>query len=399
MNSKQHLHRHKPVVLALLLLATRPLLSQVTVTNGTYSGINSSVRAFRLFYPTGTPVTAKLPIVVYIHGGGWSGGGNDSPTITPSSCNSDQTIACWLADHGYIVLAIDYTLVITTASGSDLAVSATNTVTSASYTFKQSDVGSRLLEISTSGGWNPGGYPVVAVNNGAAQLSRSPGAATATQGSWSLLVPATLWPVQWQDCNCFLRFLAEQAGLSVPGDPQNIVLMGHSAGAQLAAVAAFSGNKAFSTNCDHTSVQYTVKGVVGFSPPTDLVTLYTANDTAHGAVRGLLGCIPGYGMCNTLAGHASIISYVAENLPTYISFSGASDTTIPPANAQEAQTAFANLNPPVTQQWIEFGPSFGHPLDLFYYTTCASGNEPSPCGSAGSAFQTALPFIQSVTAH
>ena len=138
---------------------------------------------------------------------------------------------------------------------------------------------------------------------------------------------------------------------------------------------------------------------MGFSPPTDLVTLYTEQDTAHGAVRGLLGCIPGYGTCNTLAGHASITNYVAENLPPYMSFSGASDTTIPPDNAQEAQTAFANLNPPVTQQWIEFPAAFGHPLDIFYYTNCAGGNEPSPCGSAGSAFQTALSFIQSVSGH
>jgi hypothetical protein len=57
------------------------------------------------------------------------------------------------------------------------------------------------------------------------------------------------------------------------------------------------------------------------------------------------------------------------------------------------------LNPPVTQQWIEFGPAFGHPLDLFYYSDCLSGNEPAPCGSAGCAFQTALPFIQSVTSR
>jgi len=400
MNSEHRLHAQKQAVPALLLLAAFPLLSQVTVVDDlSYSNIDSSIRHFRLFYRTGTPATATLPIVVMIHGGGWSGGGYDSSSFTPSSCTSDDTIACWLADHGYIVFAIDYTLVVTTASGSDLTVSATKTVTSASYTFKQSDVGSRLLIISTSGGWNAGGYSIVAVNNGAAQLGQSPGTSTTTKGHWVLLVPSTLWPAQWQDCNCFLRFLAEQAGVSVPGDPQNIVLLGHSAGAQLAAVAGFSGNKAFTANCDHTSVNYTVSGIVGFSPPTDLVTLYTENDNAHAAVRGLLGCIPKYGTCDSVAASASITNYVAENLPPYMSFSGASDVTIPPANAQEAQIAFENLSPPVFQQWIEFGPTFAHPLDIFYYTNCASDNEPSPCGSAGSAFQTALPFIQGVTSH
>ena len=82
-----------------------------------------------------------------------------------------------------------------------------------------------------------------------------------------------------------------------------------------------------------------------------------------------------------------------------MSFSGAGDTGVPPANVQEAQTAFANLNPPVAQQWIEFGPAFSHPLDMYFFTPCSADNEPSPCGSAGSTFQTALPFIQSVTAH
>jgi hypothetical protein len=176
--------------------------------------------------------------------------------------------------------------------------------------------------------------------------------------------------------------------------------MEHSAGSQIAAVAGFSGNNAFATNCDHKSVNYTVKGIVGFSPPTDLVTLYTQEqDNGKKADRDLLGCIPGYGSCNSVALSASIINYVAENLPPYMSFSGASDVTVPLANVQEAQIAFANLKPPVSQQWIEFGPAFAHPLGIFYYTSCASGNEPSPCGSAGSAFQTALPFIQSVTSH
>jgi acetyl esterase/lipase len=393
--------RHGTVTaVAFLLLAALPLLSQVTVVSAlSYSSINSNVRQFRMYYPTGTPVTATLPIVAIIHGGGWYKGGYSMASLTPTTCKSDQTIACWLADHGYVVFSIDYTLVSKTASGSDLMVSGTNTVTAGSYVFQPADVGSRLLVISTSGGWHAGGYSVVAVKNGAAQLDASPGTAIATHGLYALLTPSTLWPVQWQDCNCFLRYLAEQAGVSVPGDPHNIVLMGHSAGAQLGPVAAFSGNDAFPTNCDHTSVNYRIKGVVGFSPPTDLVTLYPAAENAKGPVRDLLGCIPGYGSCNSVAMSASIVNYVAENLPPYMSFSGANDTTIPPANAQEAQRSFANLKPPVSQQWIEFGPAFGHALDIYFYADCASGNEPSPCGSAGSAFQTALPFIQSVTSH
>ncbi len=395
-----HHVRTSTFVSAVLLSVALPALSQVTVTDALqYSSINSSTRMFRMFYRTGTPVTSTMPIIVYFHGGGWFKGGYADSTITPAKCNSDQTIACWLADNGYVVFAINYTLVNIYASASDLTVTGTNTVTSASHSFQPSDVGMRLLLVTTSGGWHPDGYNIVSVSGGAATLSGSPGAVGLTAGQYRLLGTSTLWPAQWQDCNCFLRFLAEQAGVSVPGNPNNIVLMGASSGGHLAAVTGLSGNNAFSTNCDHVSTNYTVQGIVGFSPPTDLVSLVTTMvDNSKNNVRNLVGCMPGYGNCNPVATSASVTNYVAENLPPYMSFSGASDTTIPPANVQEAQTAFAALNPPVTQQWIEFGPSFGHPLDLYLYSPCSADNEPSPCGSAGSAFQTALPFIQSVTA-
>jgi acetyl esterase/lipase len=382
-----------------LLAAALPALSQVTVTDGlSYSNL-SPVRLFRMFYRAGTQNSAPLPIIVWIHGGGWSAGGRGDVKSTPSVCNGDETIACWLADHGYVVFPIDYTLVDRTASGSDLRVVAWHTVSAASHAFKTSDIGSTLNVVVNGGGWNPGGYHVISVKDGEALLDGAAGSIGAKKGGYALLNSSTLWPVQWQDCNCFLRFLAEQAGVSVPGDPQNIVLMGHSSGGHLAAITGFAGNNAFATNCEHTSVNYTIKGIVSSSPPTDLITAYAESGSIKSSVRNLLGCTPGYGTCNTVAASASITTYVAGNLPPYMSFSGAGDTTVVPANVREAQTAFANLKPPVAQQWILFGPAFSHPLDVFFYSECAAGNEPSPCGSAGSTFQAALPFIQSVTAH
>jgi acetyl esterase/lipase len=382
-----------------LLIAGLPALSQqITVLDGiSYSNINSNVRQFRVFYPTGTRVSDPLPIVVYIHGGAWAVGGRGDDSITPSVCNGTETIACWLASNDYVVFSIDYTLVATSATASDLTVSARDTVSSDSHRFTASDVGSTLVITTPSGGWNPGGYRVTAVSNREAQLDQSPGAVGANSGAYALLDTDTLWPVQWQDCNCFLRYLAEQAGVSVPGDPQNIILMGHSAGGHLAGVVGLSGDSAFQTNCDHRSTNYTVKGITAFSPPTDLVSIYSENDNAKYAVRDLLGCVPGYGTCNSAAKSASITTYVAEQLPEYVSFSGASDVTVPPFNVEEAEAAFAALRPPVLSPWIEFGPVFSHRLDLFYYSDCEANNEPPPCGSAGLAFQTALPFIQSWT--
>ncbi len=381
------------------VLAAIPASSQVTVVDGlSYSSV-SPLRLFRVFYPAGTQNSAALPIVVWIHGGGWSVGGRGDAKTTPLVCNGDATIACWLADHGYVVYSIDYTLVDKIAAAADLTISAPSIVTAASHTFTASDVGATLTILTPTGGWKPGGYHVTAVSGGAAQLDASPGTVGSSKGGYSLLVSSTLWPAQWQDCKCFLSFLAEQAGVSVPGDPNNMVLMGHSAGGQLAGVVGFSPNNTFPTNCDHTSTNYTIKGIVSSSPPTDLASAYAASTSIKSSIRNYLGCVPGYGTCGSIAASASITTYVAENLPPYLSFSGASDVTVVPPNVQEAQTAFANLSPSVAQQWVEFGPAFAHPLDVFYYSDCASGNEPSPCGSAGSTFQTAIPFIQSATAH
>jgi hypothetical protein len=381
-----------------LLIGALPAISEVTVTDGLRYSSRNPARVFRMFYPKGTQNSAALPIIVYIHGGAWSGGGRNDSHVTPLVCKTDDTIGCWLGDHGYVVFAIDYTLVNRIASAADLIVVSSRTISAASHYFTSSDVGATIVVVADTGGWAPGGYHVISVQNGQGLLDGNPGTIGSRRGGYALLKSSTLWPAQWQDCNCFLRFLAEQAGVSVPEDPHNIVLMGHSSGGHLAAITGFAGNNTFATNCEHTSTKYTIKGIVSTSPPTDLVTDYQESPVKS-PIRNLLGCIPGVGSCNAIAASASITSYVAENLPPYMSFSGAGDTTIPPANVEEAQTAFAHLNPPVIQQWIEFGPAFAHPLDVFVFSPCAANNEPSPCGSAGSAFQTALPFIQSVTAH
>lgn len=325
-------------------------------------------------------------------------GGRGDSTVTPITCSGGQTIACWLADHGYVVYSIDYTLVTKTDSGFDLSVVGTNTVASASYSFKTSDIGSRLIQGTTSGGWHAGGYTVTSVTNGQAVLNLSPGKTGIANGNWTLLQTPTLWPVQWQDCDCFLRYLAEQAGVSTPGDPNRIVLMGQSSGAHLSGVVGLSKNNAFPTNCDHTSVKYKVVGVIAYSPPTDLISLWLEQDNAKQSARNLIGCIPYTLTCNPVGYPASIETYAAETSPNYVAFSGQGDVTVPTANAEETSTAFASLNPPVKSPFIVFGPNYQHPLDIYYYKNCASGKEPSPCGSAGMAFQMSIPYLQTWTA-
>jgi acetyl esterase/lipase len=390
----------KRVFIFLLAFFAVSGFGQVTIQNLSYSDINSAVRQYRVYYPSTASISDKLPIVVYIHGGGWWKGGLEDESITPGACNNTLTVACWLAENGYVVYSIEYTLVTTTIDATDLVISSSNTVTSASHTFVSADIGSALLVLqSNTGDWNIGGYTVQSVANGAATLNASPGSTIgAHNGEYSLIAGSTLRPVQWQDCNCFLRYMAETVGVTTPGDLNNVYLMGHSAGGHLVGMLGLGGNDAFPTNCDHSSTNYTVQGIMAASPPTDLATLYVETATAQSDIRDLLGCIPGYQSCDQWAAKASIINYVAPNLPPYISFSGNLDIGVNPENVEEASQAFAALSPSVVSTWILLTPDFYHDLDLFYFDPCSSdpdgGGEPSPCGSAGMAFQDMLSFLK-----
>jgi acetyl esterase/lipase len=312
-------------------------MPQINIVLGmTYdSEIRSDVRTFGLWYDSSHSSTdPNLPIAVYIHGGGWSGGSAYPPlgqpgTLTSGVCNDTNTVVCYLANIGYAVYSINYTLA---ASGED-----------------------------------------------------------------------TKWPAQWQDCECFFKFLAEEAGVTVPGDPQQIFLFGHSAGAHLAAVTALAPHDAFSPDCSHTSLSYSVKAVGLASAPIDLQQLFTESGVpgTEGAIANLLGCDPGLGAppdCLALAASANPASYVAQGQPPVQVESGYSDKEIPYQFQGALHSAYAALLPPVSSPWIIYGqdgpPPYNHNLDLFYYNPCSLGTEPSPCGSAGEAFEDMLSFFE-----
>jgi acetyl esterase/lipase len=381
-----------PIFLALFLFGGP--VSAVTVVDGvSYSSVNPTIRVYRAFYPEGVSQNAKLPIVVFVHGGGWYKGSREDESITPSSCTGDQTIACWLADHGYVVYDIDYTLVVTVATAADLTLVGPNQVSSASYSFKRSDIGNNLV-IETGFGWPGGGYLITSVSRGVATLASSPASTDAGNGVYSLIQAGTYWPAQWQDCNCFLRYLAENAGVNIPGDPNNIQLMGQSAGGQLVLMMGMSGNSTYPPNCDHSSTRYTVQTIMAASPPSDLQTLYPVTDGQQD-IRNFLGCVPDTPACTDTSEDASPVNYVGENQPFVATFSGSLDTSVPPSNPKEIQAAYSDLRPPVYSPWTLY-PGMYHPLDMFFSQPCSGMQEPSPCGSAGMFLADAYSYMQEV---
>jgi hypothetical protein len=143
-----------------------------------------------------------------------------------------------------------------------------HTVSAASHYFTNSDVGSTIVVLANTGGWAARWYHVRSVQNGQAPLDGNPGTVGPGRVRAAQLVNAVADAMA--GLQCFLRFLAEQAGVSVPRD--KIVLMGHSSGGHLVATTGFAGNNAFATNCENSSTNYTIKGIVSSSPPTDLLT-------------------------------------------------------------------------------------------------------------------------------
>ena len=75
--------------------------SSTTLLNVQYCNSKNPSLALNLYYPKGE-VTAKLPLVVYIHGGGWLRGDESGPLL--------ETYGTKFVKQGIAVAAIDYRL-------------------------------------------------------------------------------------------------------------------------------------------------------------------------------------------------------------------------------------------------------------------------------------------------
>ena len=212
---------------------------------------------------------------------------------------------------------------------------------------------------------------------------------------------ATQWPIQWQDCDCFFKFLAEQAGVTVPGNPNRIYVIGHSSGAHLAAMVTLAPHTAFPPNCTHTSTNYTIRALALLSPPLDLRQLYMGMPGAgiEGGVTNLLGCSPTEWAtpdCIRLTQTVNPASYVAQNQPPIQVQTGLSDAKVLFFFQGALQSAYAGLNPSVNITWVIHPAPYGHDLDFFLFNPCSddpTALEPSPCGSLGQAYQSLATFF------
>lgn len=154
------------------------------------------------------------------------------------------------------------------------------------------------------------------------------------------LPPPERWRDEVGDVKCALGWLAANAA-RYQVDPERISVTGHSAGGNLAMLAAYStGDPQLPPSCAVPEVR--VKSVVNFYGPADLDLLYRSSGSpayAQDALRRYIG--------GTLAQHperyraVSPLSHVGANLPPTLTILGTSDRIVPADQAEALHRAIA----------------------------------------------------------
>lgn len=141
------------------------------------------------------------------------------------------------------------------------------------------------------------------------------------------------WPAPLEDVKCAIRWVrANAARYGV--DPERIALMGRSAGAHLALLAAYTPNDmAYSSGCFRSETQPwfgdEVQAVVASYAPADL-RLWPAEP--GGAIAQLLGGLPAD--LPARYAEASPVSHVRPGLPPTLLIHGQRDRLVPPTHSE-----------------------------------------------------------------
>ncbi|WP_119067128.1 alpha/beta hydrolase [Aggregatilinea lenta] len=139
------------------------------------------------------------------------------------------------------------------------------------------------------------------------------------------------WPAPLNDVKCAIRWVrANAARYGV--DPGRIALVGRSAGAHLALMAAYTaGDPAYAAGCfsGEGAPEDEVQAVVASYAPSDL-RLWSAEP--GGAIAALLGGLPDE--IPDLYASASPVSHVRSGLPPTLLIHGQRDRLVPPAHSE-----------------------------------------------------------------
>jgi acetyl esterase/lipase len=132
------------------------------------------------------------------------------------------------------------------------------------------------------------------------------------------LAPKDRWPACLEDVQTAIRWVKAHAA-EYKGDPARVALVGYSAGGQLVCQAAVLANQ-----------ETQVQAVVGFAPPTDLVTDTRRRGGLSKALQDLLDRQQTPDDSNwTLLRELSPINHIRRGLPPFLLIHGTEDKSAP----------------------------------------------------------------------
>ena len=175
------------------------------------------------------------------------------------------------------------------------------------------------------------------------------------------LAPTNHWPTCYEDVQTAVRWAKTHAA-EYKGDPQRIVLMGYSAGGQLACLAAVQARE-----------DMRVQAVVGFSPPTDMVADTERRGGLSKSLQALFGHETVDDTVKTLLKEMSPINFVKPGLPPFLFIQGDADKTVPYGQTLAFMSKLKENNVPCDiitikgaphriTDWDKFDPSYEEKL-------------------------------------
>jgi cysteine-rich repeat protein len=179
--------------------------------------------------------------------------------------------------------------------------------------------------------------------------------------------PKITFSHQMQDIKCLMSHLAQNAATASYGNPQKLILWGHSAGGHLALMNAYTSTAQFGagTNCGSTSTAYRVIRAIASSAPIDLTTATDRPPQAARAdVQALLDLgtqwftTPSGTVYDTIR-NASPLTYATPTVPMTLTLTGADDPIAPAVdNSQKLDDAFVALDR--TDPWVHYALPIHH---------------------------------------
>jgi acetyl esterase/lipase len=147
------------------------------------------------------------------------------------------------------------------------------------------------------------------------------------------------WPAQIDDIDKAVAFIKDKAN-DYHIDKKQLILLGESAGAQLALVEGFIHD-----------TKHDVKVVVDLFGPADMVDLYDAHHELAGLMNGVPATIP------RVYADASAVDHVSKKSPATIIFHGTADPIVPIRESDSLSVKLKQANVP--SSYITY-PGKGH---------------------------------------